>query len=154
MMVYYFDSSAAVKRYASEKGSLWVKDIVEPVAENVIYLGQIGVVEIAAALSKKVRTKELTPEDYEAALQLFLADVQNQEYVIASVNDQIIQLAVDLTKRHPLRGYDAVHLATAVSLNKTLLEAALPTLVFVTGDRILHEAAQTERLAVENPDEH
>jgi len=54
-MVYYFDSSAAVKRYASEKGSRWVKDVVEPAAENVIYLGQIGVVEIAAAMSKKVR---------------------------------------------------------------------------------------------------
>lgn len=50
-MVYYFDSSAAVKRYASEKGSRWVKDIVEPAAENIIYLGQIGVVEIATALS-------------------------------------------------------------------------------------------------------
>jgi predicted nucleic acid-binding protein len=29
-MLYYFDSSAAVKRYAPEKGSEWVKSIVEP----------------------------------------------------------------------------------------------------------------------------
>ncbi len=107
-MVYYFDSSAAVKRYAAEKGSRWVKDIVEPAARNVIHLGQIGVVEIAAAPSKKVRTGELTQENYEAALQLFLADVQNEEYVTAFLSDSIIQLAVDLTKRHPLRGYDAV----------------------------------------------
>lgn len=48
-MVYYFDSSATVKRYASEKGSHWIRDIVEPAAENIIYIGQIGVVEIAAA---------------------------------------------------------------------------------------------------------
>lgn len=85
MLVYYFDSSAAVKRYTAEKGSRWIKDIVEPAAENFIYLGQIGVVEIAAALSKKVRTKELMQDDYEAALQLFLTDVQNQEY-LKSVN--------------------------------------------------------------------
>lgn len=153
-MVYYFDSSAAVKRYAPEKGSDWVKTIVEPAAENVIYLGQIGVVEIAAALSKKVRTKELTQENYEAALQLFLADVQNEEYLTASLSDAVVQLAVDLTKRHPLRGYDAVHLATAVSLNAALLAAEFPHLVFVTGDRILREAAQSEGLIVENPDEH
>lgn len=153
-MVYYFDSSTAVKRYAPEKGSGWVKTIVEPAAENVIYLGQIGVVEIAAALSKKVRTKELTQENYEAALQLFLADVQNEEYLTASLSDAVVQLAVDLTKRHPLRGYDAVHLATAVSLNAALLAAEFPHLAFVTGDRILREAAQSEGLIVENPDEH
>lgn len=153
-MVYYFDSSTAVKRYAPEKGSGWVKTIVEPAAENVIYLGQIGVVEIAAALSKKVRTKELTQENYEAALQLFLADVQNEEYLTASLSDAVVQLAVDLTKRHPLRGYDAVHLATAVSLNAALLAAEFPHLAFVTGDRILREAAQSEGLVVENPDEH
>lgn len=153
-MVYYFDSSTAVKRYAPEKGSGWVKTIVEPAAENVIYLGQIGVVEIAAALSKKVRTKELTQENYEAALQLFLADVQNEEYLTASLSDAVVQLAVDLTKRHPLRGYDAVHLATAVSLNVALLAAEFPHLAFVTGDRILREAAQSEGLIVENPDEH
>lgn len=153
-MVYYFDSSAAVKRYAPEKGSQWVKARVAPEAENVIYLGQIGIVEIAAALSKKVRTKELTQENYEAALRLFLADVQNEEYVTASLSDAVVQLAVDLTKRHPLRGYDAVHLATAVSLNAALLSAEIPPLVFVTGDRILREAAQSEGLVVDNPDEH
>jgi hypothetical protein len=153
-MVYYFDSSAAVKRYAPEKGSQWVKEIVEPSAENIIYLGQIGVVEIAAALSKKVRIRELTQENYEAALQLFLTDVENEEYITASLSDPIIQQAVELTKRHPLRGYDAVHLATAISLNTALLSAELPPLVFVSGDRILCEAAQKEGLAVENPDEH
>ena len=46
-MMYYFDSSAAVKRYAPEKGSEWVKSIVEPTVGNTVYLGQVGVVEIA-----------------------------------------------------------------------------------------------------------
>lgn len=153
-MVYYFDSSAAVKRYATEKGSRWVRDIVEPAAQNVIYLGQIGVVEIAAALSKKVRIGELPQENYEAALQLFLADVQNEEYLVVDLSDAIIQLAVELTKRHPLRGYDTVHLATALSLNAALIDTGVPVLAVVTGDRILREAAQAEGLPVENPDEH
>ncbi len=153
-MVYYFDSSAAVKRYALEKGSSWVKDLVEPARGNVIHLGQIGVVEIAAALSKKVRTKELMQENYEAALQLFLTDVKNEEYLTVPPSDAIINLAVELTQRHPLRGYDAMHLATAVSLNPALLLGELPPLIFVTGDRVLREAAQAEGLVTENPDEH
>lgn len=67
-MLYYFDSSVAIKRYAPERGSEWIKFIVEPTKGNTIYLGQVGVVEIAAALSRKVRTGELSQEDYEAAL--------------------------------------------------------------------------------------
>lgn len=152
-MVYYFDSSATVKRYASEKGSHWIKEIVEPGAGNIIYIGQIGVVEIAAALSRKVRTQELTRENYEAALQLFLADVQNEEYITANLNDAIIQLAVELTKRHPLRGYDAVHLATALSLNTALVDSGAPTIVVVTADRVLREAASAEALLAENLEE-
>jgi hypothetical protein len=150
-MLYYFDSSAAVKRYALEKGSSWVKDIFEPAVGNEVYLVHIGVVEIAAALSKKVRTKELTQVDYEAALKLFLTDVQNGDYDIAPVSDQIIDLAIDLTRRHPLRGYDAVHLATAVTINNTLLGAGLPTLTFVSADNILCNAARGESLSVYNP---
>lgn len=153
-MLYYFDSSAAVKRYAPEKGSEWVKFIVESTAENTVYLGQVGVVEIAAALSRKVRTKELTQEDYEATLWLFLADMRNEEYIVVPLGDQIIELAVDLTRRHPLRGYDAVHLATAIILNTALLKAELLPLIFASADGVLCEAARCEGLSTDNPDEH
>jgi len=123
-MLYYFDSSAAVKRYAPERGGEWVKFIAEPTEGNIVYLGQVGIVEIAAALSRKVRTNELTQEDYEAVLWLFLADIQDEEYIIAPLSDQVVKLAVDLTRRHPLRGYDAVHLGTAIILNTALLGIA------------------------------
>ena len=75
-MMCCFDSSAVVKRYAPEAGSTWVKRIVALASEDTIYLGQVGMVEIAAALSRKVRTHELSRADYEAALWLFLTDVR------------------------------------------------------------------------------
>ena len=65
-----------------------------------MYLAQIGIVEIAAALSRKVRTHELHRGDYEAALGLFLTDVRNAEFILIAISDQIIELAVDLTGRH------------------------------------------------------
>ena len=82
MTTYCFDSSAVVKRYAPEKGSAWVKSIVQPTAGNSVYLAQIGIVEIAAALSRKVRTHELRRGDYEAALGLFLTDVRNADFIL------------------------------------------------------------------------
>ena len=153
-MMYCFDSSAVVKRYAPETGSAWVKSIVAPASEDTIYLGQVGVVEIAAALSRKVRTQELSQEDYEAALWLFLIDVRNEAYVIAPLSDHIVELAVGLTRRHPLRGYDAVYLATAMTLNAALLGADLSPLVFVAADTRLCEAARGEGLSTENPNDH
>lgn len=152
-MGFYFDSSAAVKRYAPEIGSGWVNTICES-TEDKVYLGQIGVVEIAAALSKKVRTKELIQEDYEATLEVFLEDVRNGEYLIVPLSDQAVELGVDLTRRHPLRGYDAVHLATAIILNTALVSAGMPPIIFVSADKALCEAARGEGLSADNPNEH
>lgn len=153
-MMYCFDSSAIVKRYAPERGSAWVKSLLTPATEHVLYLGQVGIVEIAAALSRKVRTRELSQADYEAALWLFLTDVQHEEYVLVPLSDQIVELAVDLTRRHPLRGYDAVHLATAVTLNNALREAEVSGLTFVAADAQLCGAAHNEGLAIINPNDH
>jgi predicted nucleic acid-binding protein len=62
--------------------------------------------------------------------------------------------AVELTGRHPLRGYDAVHLATALTLNTALREADTSPLVFVAADTRLCEAAGREGFLSENPNEH
>ena len=153
-MMYCCDSSALVKRYAPEQGSTWVKSLGVSGSENTLYLAQIGMVEIAAALSRKGRTQELSRDDYEAALWLFLTDVRAEAYVIAPLSDPIVEFAVDVTRRHPLRGYDAVHLATAVTLNNVLLGADLAPLTFVAADDRLCEAARGEGLATENPNEH
>ena len=67
-MTYCFDSSAVVKRYAPERGSVWVRSIGASGTEDITYLGQVGIVEIAAALSRKVRTQEISRDEYEAAL--------------------------------------------------------------------------------------
>ncbi len=153
-MVYYFDSSVAVKRYAPEKGSEWVDATFESAEENTVYLGQIGVVEIAAALGKKVRTHELNQEEYEEALVVFLKDVQNDDYLIIPLSEQVVQSAVDLTRRYPLRRYDAVHLATAIAVNAILLESELPELTFYSSDKVLCGAARGEALAVHNPSDN
>ncbi|MDQ1301345.1 MAG: hypothetical protein QG637_1266 [Chloroflexota bacterium] len=152
-MLYYFDSSAVVKRYAPERGSGWIGAIVET-TQNTVYLNQIGVVEVAAALAKKIRTRELTVEGYEAALWLFLTDLANREYAVVPLSDQVVELGVELTRRHPLRGYDAVHLATAATMRTALLGAGLPPLVFVSADQVLCEAAENEGLLPVNPNEH
>lgn len=152
-MRYLLDASAVVKRYAPERGSRWVKGLVEN-PENSVTIVHICIVEVAAALARKVRTGEISRDSCQKALTRFLADVDKRDYEIAKIDDEVISFAVDLTQRHPLRGYDAVHLAAALVLNRALMEVELPPLTFVAADGALCKAAEKEGLFVENPNQH
>ena len=59
-----------------------------------------------------------------------------------------------MLERHPLRAYDAIHLATALMVNRRLLAAGVLGLVFLCADDRLLQAAVAEGLAVDNPNEH
>jgi len=83
----------------------------------------------------------------------FIRDAQ-QQYQVAITGQEVINLAVELTRRQPLRGYDAVQLASAMILNRALLTHRLPALVFVSADDNLLDAARSEGLFVENPNWH
>lgn len=45
MVVYFFDSSAIVKRYLIETGTVWVNGITDLAAGNKIFLARITLVE-------------------------------------------------------------------------------------------------------------
>jgi len=59
-----------------------------------------------------------------------------------------------LLERHPLRAYDAVHLATALRIHRWLVAAGQVGLAFLSADDRLNTAAAAEGLAVDNPNQH
>jgi len=152
-MRYFLDTSAVVKRYAPERGSRWIKGLIEN-PENSVAIVQICIVEVAAALARKVRTGGISRNSCQKALTRFLADMDMGDYEITKLDDEVVSFAVGLTQRHPLRSYDAVHLAAALVLNRALLEVELSPLIFVAADNMLCKAAEKEKLAVENPNQH
>ncbi len=141
MTTYYIDSSALVKRYVNEIGSVWVQSHCEPSSGHVIALAHIGLVEIAAALAMKVRQNVLSPVIRDNLIRDLRHDAQNQYWLI-DVDHQLIQRAIELTRQYKLRGYDATHLAAALFLQETLLGAQLPAPVLVCADNDLLLAAQ------------
>lgn len=66
----------------------------------------------------------------------------------------MIDAAIELTRRQKLRGYDAIHLACALALNKPLIDHGLPIMTFVAADDNLLAAARSEGLVTENPKDH
>lgn len=153
MAVYFFDSSALMKRYAKEKGSAWVISIFRPFSNNRIYVGEITFVEIISALSRRFRGKTISQQQYKRALKRFRRTFSNK-FFITEIETSIIEQAADLAEKHYLRGFDAVQLSCAMQIHNIRQTAKLPPLTFVSADNTLNQAAQSEGLLVENPNNY
>jgi len=151
MVGYYLDTSAMLKRYVDEPGSSWLRTQIGLAASLVS--SQLLIVEITSAFNRRVREGTLTPAEYRRLRDIFRDDCRN-EYQMIALLDPVVDLACDLIERHPLRGYDAVHLATALIAHQSLRVRGLPGLVFLCADDRLLGAATAEGLTADNPNNH
>ena len=134
----YFDTSALVKRFVQEKGSPVVQSLFKSAAG--IATAKIAYAEIFAGLSRKLRERSVSKAQYSTACRQF--ESEWHAYVRIELQDDILALARDLIQRHPLRGFDAVHLASALRLKAAIAEE----MRFVAADKNLLKAAQSEML--------
>lgn len=102
----------------------------------------IAYAEVYAGLGRKRRAGELSPSEYGRTCGQF--EEEWPAYVRLDLRDDILLLARDLIQRQPLRGLDAIHLASAVTLRDALGEEVL----FVAADEGLLRAAKAERFSV------
>lgn len=153
MSAYFLDTSALVKRYVDETGSVWLRAIVDRALSPFLVISQLLVVEVYSALNRRSREGTISQGDYTRTKHTFQGDCQN-EYNLIPMNEAIVDLACDLLERHPLRASDAIHLATALTSNRLLSAHGLPTLTFLCADDRLLDAATAEGLAADNPNHH
>lgn len=154
MGAYFFDTSALVKRYATEPGSGWVIEHCRLAAGHTIIISQATLVEVVATLCRKARELNarqlISIDDRDKYIALFRQDVRKQ-YNVARVTTAIYTLAGDLCRLPRLRTYDAVQLACALEARNKLAALEIPTLTFVSADTELLSMAYTEGLGIENP---
>lgn len=134
----YLDTSALIKRFVNEKGSPLVQSIVQ--RSGPIATAKITYAEIFAGLTRKLREGAILKSQYALAWRQFENDWQ--AYIRVELQDETLLLARNLIQRHPLRAYDAVHLASALSLGTELDRE----IIFAAADRHLLRAAEAERL--------
>lgn len=153
MTAFYFDSSALVKRYSIETGSKFVINLARPSAKNRFYSAKITEVEVCSTISRKQKGLTLSAASAGKALKRFRRNFSDN-FNRLNLTDVIINEAIRLSANHALRGYDAVQLATALIANRKRLNENLTALIFVSADNELNKAAQSEGLAVENPNNY
>ena len=74
MAVYFCDSSAVVKRYVQETGSVWVNNTLDPAAEHQIYIARITGVEVISAITRRARSGDIAASDADSVLSQFRRD--------------------------------------------------------------------------------
>ena len=153
MAVYYLDTSALVKRYAQERGTAWMLSLTDLTAKHDLYTVRVTGPEMIAALFRKARTGEVSPDEVRRSAENFRVDWQ-QQYQIVEVTALVADRAMELAEKYGLRGYDAVHLPSALALQQTREAMELHSLIFVSADAQQRETAAAESLPVEDPNQH
>jgi uncharacterized protein len=154
MSAYFLDTSVLVKRYLTETGSSWVRSLTETENGEAIAVVEITRVEAAAAIAARQRAPGgISRQERDDIVALLLKHF-DEDYQVTSLTPPMIGHAVALTQNHRLRRYDAIQLAAALAVNKTLRQNDLVPLTFVAADEDLLTAAQAEGLAAINPHDH
>jgi predicted nucleic acid-binding protein len=134
----YLDTSALIKRFVAERGSSLVQAIVA--GKGPVATAKIAYAEMHAGFARIRREGRLSVRHYAQACRQFERDWS--AYVRIDLRDEILGLTRDLVQRYPLRGFDAIHLASALSLKSALGEEV----TFAAADERLLRAAAAERL--------
>jgi uncharacterized protein len=138
-LIVYFDTSAIVPIIIEEASSvaasrLW-DDADRVISSRLVYA------EVRAALAMASRMDRIDAEDLEAVVDNF--ESLHQQLDIVEINEALVRDAGRLAEQFALRGFDAVHLASAKLIHD-------PDVVLAAGDQDLLQAAQALGVAVSN----
>ena len=150
---YFLDSSALVKRYVPETGSVWIQAIGDAATGNLLIISRITWVEVLSALARRQREGSLSATDVNLIIQRFHYDLNNQ-YQVIELDQALAESAGQLVNQYPLRAYDGVQLASVLRIQPAFTTATSTSLIFLTADDRLLTIAQTAGLLTDNPNNH
>jgi predicted nucleic acid-binding protein len=139
-VILYLDTSALVKLYIEEACSQEVKKAVHK--SQIVSTSRVAYVEARAGIARKYREGEFSNEEYDQVVGDLVRDWDN--YFIMEVSESVAKLGGILAERQSLRGFDAIHLASAIILR----DRARLDVAFSCFDERLKAAAVAEGLSV------
>lgn len=138
----YLDTSALIKFFVVEKGSVLVADLVR--RRGPTATATIAYAEVYSGLTRRLREGYCSKSQYLAISRQF--EKEWVSFIRVELGDEVLGLARDLIRRYPLRAFDAIHLASTLTLKTGLQE----DLTFVAADSRLLRAATEEGLDILN----
>ena len=140
--IYYFDTSALVKRYHIERGTAYLDTIfAEP--ESTFIIASITIAELTSAIAHRHAEGEISHEGLLHTLSKFAEDLIG-EFWILDIERHHIHEAQQLILRHGLRALDSLQLSLLLVV-KNLSPVSL------CSDVRLQGAARAEGVTVQDP---
>jgi len=140
-------TSALVKLYIREPGTDRVLRLASRQADNRTAVLSLTAVEFRSAIRKRERSGDI---DHIGAAQTIAKFERHIEarFLRQTLNESVVDLALGLIDRYPLRAYDALQLAGCLALRAI---AGGDDPFFVCADQTLLLAAQSEGLSTIDP---
>jgi predicted nucleic acid-binding protein len=146
----FFDTSALVKRYHTEDGTLEVRRLLAEVGTDHI-ISRLALVEMLSGFARKVRTGTFPSTVFARLRSQFLIDIKQKVVRPVRIVNADYRLAGELIGKHgmsrQLRTLDAIQLAVAIRIHRSV---AIDQ--FVCADQPLCDIALLEGLPVVNPE--
>ena len=128
-MITYLDTSLFVKLIIEEIGSEQAEEIWD--VSSTLGSSMVLYVESRAALAAAKRRGRINDANLVKAKSI-LEGLHSQLYVV-EVTSKLVKMAAELAEEFSLRGYDSIHLASAISMKAN---------VFASSDESLSAAAR------------
>lgn len=139
-MILYLETSDLVKLYVRESGSEEVEKSAQDA--DIVATSVVAYPEARAAFARKWREKGIQENDHRL-LKKALEKDWHHNFIIYLTED-VAWLAGDLAEKYGLRGFDAIHLASAMTIKK----AVSAPVIFSSADTRLNKAAVEEGLTL------
>lgn len=147
MTTYFCDTSAIIKLYHPEAGTDQMENIFNDEQSDII-ISELTTVEFYSALTKKVRTGEITENSKNEAIRNFQKDCHDR-FIVMPLDTRIIRHARNLINRYgsqtSIRTLDALQLASC-------LEEKTDEMKFVCADLHLNRTSDLEGISAINPE--
>ena len=141
-MIAYLDTSTLVKLYIEEPESQGVKNIVD--VSEAVATSLVAYAEARAAFARRFREKAFTKAQYKKLKDSFHKDWDH--FLVIMITKEISFLAGELAEKHSLRGFDAIHLSSAITIKQELTAPV----IFSCADQKLQQASKSENLSQPN----
>ena len=139
-MILYCDTSALIKHYVEEDRSDEVDSLWQEAVE--VVTATVAFAEAMATFRRKYREGVLSDVEYIQTA----AEFKNEypRLILVPISLELNRIIEELLLKHPLRGFDAIHLASALLIHKGSHLATR----FACFDHVLNKAANEEGLDV------